>query len=134
MDPRYLSHPADVDVLARATRFIDAKVIHTEPLASKIKDGPNGSKLLMPTFKDFSPEKAEDFVQNNISTQWHILGTCSMLPREDGGVVDPKLKVYGTANVRVIDASIIPLEVQGNIQTAVYAVAEKGADLVKATW
>jgi choline dehydrogenase-like flavoprotein len=56
-----------------------------------------------------------------------------MLPREDGGVVDPNLKVYGTANLRAIDASVIPLMVQGNIQTAVYAVAEKGADLVETT-
>ena len=134
MDPRYLSHPADIDILAHAVRFIDTKVVHAEPLASKIKDGLNGRKLTMPTFKDFLPKNAEGFVKNNVSTQWHILGTCSMLPRKDGGVVDPKLKVYGTANVRVVDASIIPFEIQGNIQTAVYAVAEKGADLIKATW
>lgn len=32
-----------------------------------------------------------------------------MMPRGDGGVVDPKLKVYGTANVRVVHASVFPL-------------------------
>lgn len=35
-------------------------------------------------------------------------GTAAMFPREDGGVVDSRLKVYGTANLRIIDASILP--------------------------
>jgi choline dehydrogenase len=134
MDPGYLSHPADAALLAEGLRYIDTKLAHVEPFASNVKDGPNGTKKKMSLNESFSPEKAEEHVQNNISTQWHIMSSCSMLPREDGGVVDPKLKVYGTANLRVVDASIIPMEVQANIQTSVYAVAEKGADLVKETW
>jgi choline dehydrogenase-like flavoprotein len=55
-----------------------------------------------------------------------------MLPKESGGVVDSKLKVYGTKNLRVVDASIFPLEPSGNIQAVVYAVAEKAADIIKA--
>ena len=39
-----------------------------------------------------------------------------MLPRDKGGVVDPTLKVYGTKNVRVVDLSILPLEVAANTQ------------------
>jgi choline dehydrogenase len=134
MDPGYLSHPADVALLAEGLRYIDSKLAHVEPFASNVKDGPNGTKKKMSLYEDFLPEKAEEHAQNNLSTQWHIMSTCSMLPKEDGGVVDPKLKVYGTANLRVIDASIIPMEVQANIQSSVYAVAEKGADIVKATW
>lgn len=34
-----------------------------------------------------------------------------MLPRELGGVVDPQLKVYGTANIRVMDLSVLPLQI-----------------------
>lgn len=41
------------------------------------------------------------------------------------GVVDPRLKIYGLDNVRVIDASVIPLTTGVAIQTSVYAVAEK---------
>jgi choline dehydrogenase-like flavoprotein len=54
-----------------------------------------------------------------------------MLPREQGEVVDPKLRVYGTKNVRVVDASIFPLILRGNPQALVYAVAEKAADMIK---
>jgi choline dehydrogenase-like flavoprotein len=46
-------------------------------------------------------------------------------------VVDHRLKVYGTSNVRVVDASIFPLEPRGNIQATVFAVAEKAADIIK---
>jgi choline dehydrogenase-like flavoprotein len=53
-----------------------------------------------------------------------------MLPREMGGVVDDQLKVYGTRNLRVVDASVFPLEPAGNIQATVYAVAERAADLI----
>lgn len=64
-------------------------------------------------------------------TNYHPAGTCAMMAENVGGVVDPTLKVYGTANVRVFDASIIPVMPRGNILTTVYAVAEKAADIVK---
>lgn len=54
-----------------------------------------------------------------------------MLPRNSGGVVSPELKVYGTKNVRVIDASILPFQVCGHLTSTLYAVAEKAADAIK---
>jgi choline dehydrogenase-like flavoprotein len=48
-----------------------------------------------------------------------------------GGVLDSRMKVYGTRNLRVCDASIFPIQVRGNIQSTVYAVAEKGSDILK---
>lgn len=48
-----------------------------------------------------------------------------------GEVVDDRLKVKGAKNLRVIDASVFPGHVSGNIMASTYAVAEKGADLVK---
>jgi len=53
------------------------------------------------------------------------------MPKEIGGVVDTSLKVYGTSNVRVVDASIIPFQVCGHLQSTVYAVAERAADIIK---
>jgi choline dehydrogenase-like flavoprotein len=57
-----------------------------------------------------------------------------MLPRDLGGVVDPTFKVYGTANVRVADASVIPQLISGHTSAAVYALAERAADLIKASF
>ena len=48
-----------------------------------------------------------------------------MAPRELGGVVDGRLCVYGTKNVRVVDASIMPMHIAAHIVQTVYAVAEK---------
>ena len=39
-----------------------------------------------------------------------------MLPKEDGGVVDPNLKVYGTKNLRIVDLSIVPLHIAAHMQ------------------
>jgi choline dehydrogenase len=60
-------------------------------------------------------------------TVFHPTSTCAM-----GAVVDPALKVRGVDRLRVIDASVMPAVPSGNINAAVIAVAEKGADLVKA--
>ena len=48
-----------------------------------------------------------------------------MLPFSMGGVVDRRLFVYGTENLRVIDASIMPMISADHLQAVVYAVAKK---------
>ena len=59
-----------------------------------------------------------------IFTLTEAVGTASMLPKESNGVVDDKLKVYGTKNIRVVDLSIAPLQfashVQGRAELFVY--------------
>lgn len=54
-----------------------------------------------------------------------------MMPREKGGVVNPELKVYGTKNVRVVDASVLPFQLCGHLTSTLYAVAERASDLIK---
>ncbi|KAJ7154772.1 GMC oxidoreductase-domain-containing protein, partial [Mycena filopes] len=53
------------------------------------------------------------------------MGTASMARRDLGGVVGNDLKVHGTANLRIADASIIPMPLAAHIQATVYAIAEK---------
>jgi choline dehydrogenase len=57
-----------------------------------------------------------------------------MMSRDLGGVVDPELKVYGTANVRIMDASVLPTYFSGHITATLYAVAERASDIIKRSW
>jgi choline dehydrogenase len=59
------------------------------------------------------------------------MGTCAMVSQELGGVVDPTLKVYGTANVRIVDASVIPLQLSDDPTATIYALAERASHLTK---
>jgi choline dehydrogenase-like flavoprotein len=64
-------------------------------------------------------------------TYAHSSGGCAMMPEDMGGCVDGQLKVYGVENLRVVDASIIPLIPAAHLQATMYAVAEKAADIIK---
>jgi choline dehydrogenase len=46
-------------------------------------------------------------------------------------VVDSKRKVHSTSHVRVVDASVMPVELTGHTTSPLYAVAEKAGDIVK---
>jgi 4-pyridoxate dehydrogenase len=65
-------------------------------------------------------------------TVHHPLGTCKMgRPNDPTAVVDPELKVLGIDGLRVIDASVMPDLVGGNINAPVIMIAEKAADLIR---
>ena len=127
-DPNFLSHPLDLEIMARQLQFLD-RVVETAPFSTLLKPG----KRMPEQAKNLSNlDYAKEIVKERLFTCFHPAGSCAMLPKESGGVVDSELKVYGTKNLRVVDASIFPLEPSGNIQAAVYAVAEKAADLIRA--
>jgi choline dehydrogenase-like flavoprotein len=126
-DPKLLSHPLDLEMMARQMQFVD-RIAETEPFSTLLKPGKRMPEHTT-DLRDLNHVKG--IVKDRLYTCFHPAGSCAMLPRDEGGVVDSKLKVYGTKNLRVVDASIFPLEPSGNIQAAVYAVAERAADLIK---
>lgn len=85
------------------------------------------------------PEDADDeawsaWVKENYYPVWHSVGTAAMLPKAMGGVVDARCGVWGTRNVRVVDASVFPFQTTGHPSSTVYAVAEYCSDLIKEDW
>ena len=67
--------------------------------------------------------------QAGSQTIYHAAGTCRM-GRDAGAVVDPQLRLRGVDGLRVIDASVMPTQVSGNSQAAVFMLAERGADFI----
>lgn len=129
IDPGYLSHPLDVEILARGTQFIE-NIANHQAMKQLLK-----TESRLPPLADLTDlESAKRVMKDRLWTTYHSSCTCAMMPRELGGVVNDRLVVHGTRNVRVIDASVFPMITLGNIQATVYAVAERASDLIKEDW
>lgn len=127
LDHGILRHSVDLELHARHAMWME-KLAATPSMAAVLKE--NGVRLHSPEpLTDL--EQAKKVTKELLLSTFHLAGTCAMMPPEDGGVVDPRLRVYGTTNIGVVDASIFPLVPRGNIQATVFAVAEKAADLIK---
>ncbi|EWC46764.1 hypothetical protein DRE_04009 [Drechslerella stenobrocha 248] len=107
IDPNYLSHPLDVELFCKIALHLQS-IARTAPLNNVLKDG--GTKY-QPGYYEVTPDNVEGWVKKSVMSEFHPSGSCSMLPRDKGGVVDAKLKVYGVKNMRVVDASVFPLMV-----------------------
>jgi choline dehydrogenase-like flavoprotein len=121
IDFNYYSHPLDAEIHARHVQVLD-KLSKTEPLASYILPG---GKRLPREYPAGTIESAKELARAYTKTNYHPCGTCAL-----GTVVDSRLKVIGVKNLRVVDASIMPIIPRGNIITTVYAVAERAADII----
>ncbi|CCM05264.1 uncharacterized protein FIBRA_07474 [Fibroporia radiculosa] len=124
IDPRYLEAEVDRDIILEATKFA-RKASQTAPfkdvVVAEVLPGPNV----------VDDDALLEHVKKTLVTVWHTNGSVSMLPKEKGGVVDSKLKVYGTKNIRVVDLSIVPLAVSAHTQSLVYSIAEMASDIIK---
>lgn len=129
IDPNYFANAADLDLVVHTVEFA-LKLFKTPPLGAQMI-GPH-----VPSKEVLEKGKAglEEYVKANCGPVFHPVGTAAMLPKEDGGVVDASLKVYGTSNLRVVDVSIFPMELSCHIQALAYAVGEKAADILKSEY
>ncbi|KAF6810274.1 choline dehydrogenase [Colletotrichum plurivorum] len=123
IDPKYLSHEYDLQAAIRAVKKC-REVALTEPLRS------TWVSEYEPGLNTTTDAQWRDFALKTTLSIYHPVGSCAMLPKKDGGVVDPSLKVYETTNLRVVDASIMPVLISAHIQTAVYGIAERAAEII----
>ncbi|KAF5963889.1 alcohol oxidase [Fusarium bulbicola] len=120
IDLNYLNNEYDIQALIEGARFT-RKVAETDPLRSV------WAAEFEPGLGKRTDAQLRDWAVKTVNSFYHPVGTCAMLPKKDGGLVDANLKVYGTNNLRVVDASIVPVQLSGHIQTAVYGIAETAA-------
>jgi choline dehydrogenase len=120
IDPNYLSAAADLTALCAAvehSRAIGSAAGLSEWRKREIARIPLGKSEL------------KEFVARNVASYWHPVGTCAMGVHREA-VVDPSLCVYGTRNLRVADASVMPTITSGNTNAPTIVIAERAAQMI----
>lgn len=128
VEPSYLLHPLDLLFQTEINKQ-SRQVFRTAPLSNYV-DGEHTPGLeVVP--EGAGHEQWEDWVKKTFTSVWHYIGTISMMKEEFGGCVDSSLKLYGVENVRVVDASVLPIQLSAHLSSSLYGIAEKAADIIK---
>ncbi len=126
IDPNYYATETDRAIFREALRKTMRVLLTTDAGKSFVlgEVPPPGFPAIS---HDSSDKQLDHRVASFAETGSHPCGTCGM-----GRVLDSHLCVKGVRNLRVVDASVFPTPIATHHQAAVYAVAEKGADLILA--
>jgi 4-pyridoxate dehydrogenase len=120
----FLTEAKDWQTLRDALRMI-REIGKQEPLqefiAAELSPGPHSQ----------TDAELDAHIRLNASTAHHPMGTCKMgIASDPAAVVDAELRVYGIQGLRVVDASVMPDQVGGNINAPVIMIAEKAGDMI----
>jgi choline dehydrogenase len=122
MQPRYLSTELD-----RRTAVAAIKL--ARHLAATDAVRPYVAEEIKPGRGIVTDDELLEFARETGATIFHPSGTCRM-GSDARAVVDPRLRVKGAQNLRVVDASIMPTLVSGNTNAGVVMIAEKASDMI----
>jgi len=123
-DLGFLKDEKDYDSILRGIDFV-RKFSQAEAWQGKLHNERN------PTLEVQSEEDLKAFIRQSVETDYHYGGTCCMgNPADKTTVVDPQLKVKGVKNLRVADASVMPVPMHGNTNHACIMIGAKAADLI----
>lgn len=123
-DLGFMTNEADFDSIKRGVRFV-------RKLAAAQAWGGRLHKEVRPGKEAVEDAELEEFIRNEVDTDFHYGGTCCMgNPNDTHTVVDPQLRVKGVENLRVADASIMPLPMHGNTNHACIMIGAKAADII----
>ncbi|GAB1216524.1 hypothetical protein ATERTT37_005740 [Aspergillus terreus] len=118
LDIGLLSSTDDVDMLVSGVSLAD-RIFQRAGLS------PSRRLVPPPEVNIGNEAQARSFIRGATNTFHHLAGTCGM-----GRVVEERLRVRGIFRLRVVDASVIPTQISGNIMATVYAIAERAADFI----
>lgn len=122
--PDYFSDARDMEILVRGVQKVQ-RILAAKPL----------SDILGREIQPLRPTRTADEIEADIRatalTHYHAVGTCRM-GADANAVVDPKLRVNGVEGLRVVDASIMPVLVNGNTYAASVMIGERAAELIRA--
>ena len=126
IDPDFLSDREDISTLVRGFRAM-RRILGASAFAPY-----RGTELYTAKLRDDDELGIEMAIRERADTIYHPVGTCRM-GGDGASVVDPQLRVRGVTGLRVVDASVMPVLVSGNTNAPTIMIAEKGADLIRAS-
>ena len=126
VNPNYLATEAD------ALRLMDGVKLARRIFATRAFSG-WATEELLPGRDVATDEQLREFVRQRADSYHHQVGSCKM-GVDDMAVVDPSLRVHGLERLRVADASVMPTVPSGNCNAGILMIAEKCADLLKASY
>jgi choline dehydrogenase len=123
IEPNYLSHDSEIET------FVAGIELARRIAAAHAFDEFRGDEYL-PGKDVKSRGEIAGYVRDAAETTYHPAGTCKM-GADAMAVVDSQLRVRGVENLRVVDASVMPIVTSGNTNAPVMMIAEKAADLIR---
>lgn len=129
INPNFLQIP--IDTLVEAAIAVRVRELFaTPPLSQNVLAEQAPGFTVVPQNATYADKAWATWIKSSFNGNSHPVTTCGMMARKMGGVVDNEGKVYGTSNVRVVDASIFPTQISGHLSASVYALAGKIADAI----
>ena len=125
IDPNYWSDPYDKEMSLKGLRLA-REIMNQDALKPFI------TSEHLPGADLKTDEQLFNYACANAKTDHHPVGTCKM-GHDAMAVVTPDLKMHGLSGLRICDASIMPTIVTGNTNAATIMIAEKAADMIKAS-
>jgi choline dehydrogenase-like flavoprotein len=122
IDPRFLTHQDDIERGIAGLEF--AREITRAPALSKFV-----RRELLPGPEVKSKDDMISFAREWGKMDYHPVGTCKM-GDDELAVVDQRLRLHGSENIRVCDSSIMPTQISGNTNSPTIMIAERAAEFI----
>lgn len=116
----YMSHPQDMAEMVGGVK--QARALVEQPAFKALNGGDVG-----PTAQAKTDQEIAEVIRATCATDYHPSGTCRMGHDEDA-VVDEWGRVHGVEGLRVVDASIMPKVVSGNLNAPTQMMAARISD------